>query len=131
MIVAFTLGARPGGRGYIAVEFGVSLHFQVGLFQIGADPRDSRLGLFQLSLQGAFARNDLIERRGAAARVVERLQRGLGFGETRFDVAKFFDALRDFLALPLFRFALSGHLSEFGAKDLGLAVYSFGLSRLA
>src|SRR5262245_19745849 len=130
MVVAFALSARPVGQGYLAVEPGVNLHFLIGLFQIGADPRDADFGLIQLALQLAFTRDCLLERGGAAARVVERLQRGLGFGEPRFDVAEFFNALRNFVALPLFRFAFYGYLSDFRTKDPGLTVDSFGLARL-
>src|SRR5215510_1862957 len=113
MIVAFALGARPAGQRRLA------------------DPRVPGFGLFQLALQLAFALDGMVERGGAASGVVERLQRGLGLGEPRFDVAEFFDAPRNVVALSPFRLALRGHLGEFGAKDLGLAVDSFGLARLA
>src|SRR5262245_19558189 len=102
MIVAFALGARPAGQRRLAVERVVSPHLQVGPFQIGADPRDPGFGLFQLALQLAFALDGMVERGGAASGVVERLQRGLGLGEPRFDVAEFFDAPRNVVALPLF-----------------------------
>src|SRR5262245_1829555 len=131
MIIAFALGARTGGRRYINVEFGVSLQSQVGMFHFGADARYSCFGVFQFSLQLYFARDCLLERGCAAARIVERLQSALGFGESRFDVAEFFDALRDFVALPPLRFAVYGHLGKFGAKDLDLAENSFRLARLA
>src|SRR5262245_39259436 len=131
MVVAFALGARPAGQRRLAVERVVCAHLHVGPFHIGIDPRDPGFGLFQLALQFAFALDSLVERGGAAARVVERLQRGLGLGEARFDVAEFFDAPSNVVALTLFRLAFRGHLGEFGAKNLCLAVDSFGLARLA